>query len=74
MTYNVNFYGPKDGKRQRVGRGVVEASDAMGALKAAHDLIGKAPPDVRNRITETRVEQATAGFRWSGTGKPKTAK
>jgi hypothetical protein len=75
MTFNVTFYGSNaDGKRQRIGRGTVDAESPQVALKAAHDLLGKAEPDVRARVSEIRVEQGTAGFRWSKGGKGKTAK
>lgn len=67
MQYDVSFYGPKpDGKRQRIGRGSVDAPNASAALKAAHDLLGKAPADVQKRVNETRIaETSTDSFRWT---------
>jgi hypothetical protein len=66
MTFNVTFYGANaDGKRQRVGRGTLDADTPSIALQGAHALLAKADADVRGRVTEIRVEQGTAGFRWS---------
>ena len=76
MTYNVTFYGTStEGKRQRVARGSVEAADPMGAMKSAHDLLGKAEADARGRVNEIRVEQATSGgFRWTKSKSKTTAR